>query len=157
MANCKCGSGKKYQSCCEPFIKGTAIPQTPEELLRSRFVAYATQNIKYVEATTHTKKMNQFNYDDALEWSKTAKWDKLEIISFPKENEIEFVAWYQEDGEPVRHHETAQFKKEGDCWFFYDSRFPNTGTVVNESPKVGRNDTCPCGSGKKYKKCCGKK
>lgn len=27
--------------------------------------------------------------------------------------------------------------------------------VVNESPKVGRNDDCPCGSGKKYKKCCG--
>ena len=29
-------------------------------------------------------------------------------------------------------------------------------TVVNEGPKVGRNDTCPCGSGKKYKNCCGK-
>ena len=29
-------------------------------------------------------------------------------------------------------------------------------TVVNESPKIGRNDPCPCGSGKKYKNCCGK-
>ena len=29
-------------------------------------------------------------------------------------------------------------------------------TIVNESPKVGRNDPCPCGSGKKYKQCCGK-
>ena len=29
-------------------------------------------------------------------------------------------------------------------------------TVVNEGPKVGRNDLCPCGSGKKYKNCCGK-
>ena len=29
-------------------------------------------------------------------------------------------------------------------------------TVVNEGPKVGRNDKCPCGSGKKYKQCCGK-
>ena len=28
-------------------------------------------------------------------------------------------------------------------------------TIVNEAPKVGRNDLCPCGSGKKYKKCCG--
>jgi preprotein translocase subunit SecA len=27
--------------------------------------------------------------------------------------------------------------------------------VVNKGPKVGRNDPCPCGSGKKYKKCCG--
>ena len=29
-------------------------------------------------------------------------------------------------------------------------------TVVNEGPKVGRNDPCPCGSGKKYKNCCGR-
>ena len=28
--------------------------------------------------------------------------------------------------------------------------------VVNDGPKVGRNDPCPCGSGKKYKNCCGK-
>ena len=29
-------------------------------------------------------------------------------------------------------------------------------TVVHEGPRIGRNDPCPCGSGKKYKKCCGK-
>ena len=28
--------------------------------------------------------------------------------------------------------------------------------VINKEPKVGRNDPCPCGSGKKYKNCCGK-
>ncbi|MBQ4347646.1 MAG: SEC-C domain-containing protein [Firmicutes bacterium] len=28
-------------------------------------------------------------------------------------------------------------------------------TYVSEAPKIGRNDPCPCGSGKKYKKCCG--
>ena len=28
--------------------------------------------------------------------------------------------------------------------------------IVNDGPKVGRNDLCPCGSGKKYKNCCGK-
>jgi preprotein translocase subunit SecA len=32
---------------------------------------------------------------------------------------------------------------------------PQTQTVVRQGPKVGRNDPCPCGSGKKYKKCCG--
>ncbi len=30
-----------------------------------------------------------------------------------------------------------------------------SGTIV-KGPKIGRNDPCPCGSGKKYKKCCGK-
>ena len=33
---------------------------------------------------------------------------------------------------------------------------PKVETVVNKDPKVGRNDPCPCGSGKKYKNCCGK-
>lgn len=33
---------------------------------------------------------------------------------------------------------------------------PQNQTVVNNEPKVGRNDQCPCGSGKKYKNCCGK-
>ena len=32
---------------------------------------------------------------------------------------------------------------------------PHVETVVHEGPKIGRNDPCPCGSGKKYKKCCG--
>jgi len=30
------------------------------------------------------------------------------------------------------------------------------GPIVREQPKVGRNEPCPCGSGKKYKKCCGR-
>ena len=32
---------------------------------------------------------------------------------------------------------------------------PQPQTIVRQGPKVGRNDPCPCGSGKKYKKCCG--
>ena len=33
---------------------------------------------------------------------------------------------------------------------------PEIPTFVREQPKIGRNDPCPCGSGKKYKKCCGR-
>ena len=33
--------------------------------------------------------------------------------------------------------------------------YPLPQTVVRTTPKVGRNDPCPCGSGKKFKKCCG--
>ena len=36
------------------------------------------------------------------------------------------------------------------------SQRDNVKPVVREGPKVGRNDQCPCGSGKKYKHCCGK-
>jgi preprotein translocase subunit SecA len=33
---------------------------------------------------------------------------------------------------------------------------PNHTPIKNTDPKVGRNDPCPCGSGKKYKNCCGR-
>lgn len=39
---------------------------------------------------------------------------------------------------------------------FYDDEFYPTQPVRREEPKIGRNDPCPCGSGKKYKRCCGK-
>lgn len=42
----------------------------------------------------------------------------------------------------------------GDCWEEED--IYTAKTYVRETPKIGRNDPCPCGSGKKYKKCCGK-
>ncbi len=35
------------------------------------------------------------------------------------------------------------------------ANIPKVETVVHEGPRIGRNDPCPCGSGKKYKKCCG--
>ena len=37
-----------------------------------------------------------------------------------------------------------------------DMMKPKIPTFVREQPKIGRNDPCPCGSGKKYKKCCGR-
>jgi yecA family protein len=41
-----------------------------------------------------------------------------------------------------------------DSFLFDDDEFMPVETYVREQPKVGRNDPCPCGSGKKYKKCC---
>jgi hypothetical protein len=40
--------------------------------------------------------------------------------------------------------------------FINVAEFLMEATLHRESPKVGRNDPCPCGSGKKFKKCCGK-
>ncbi len=41
--------------------------------------------------------------------------------------------------------------------FTENPRAYNSKTIVNSGPKIGRNDPCPCGSGKKYKNCCMKK
>ena len=55
-----------------------------------------------------------------------------------------------------QHHERAEFSRIDGRWFYIDGEMIKAKPVVREAPKVGRNEPCPCGSGKKYKKCCGR-
>ena len=88
-------------------------------------------------------------------------WKGLEIHRVEKggigdsEGLVEFSAKFEMDGRPEEHREIAYFVKEADAWLYESGDF-KTETVVRTGPKVGRNDPCPCGSGKKYKHCCGK-
>jgi hypothetical protein len=72
------------------------------------------------------------------------------------EGRIEFIAHYTEKQVRKRHHELAHFHKIDGRWYFYDGSAPKIRQHVREHPKVGRNDPCPCGSGLKYKRCCGR-
>ena len=51
--------------------------------------------------------------------------------------------------------EVTSLKKVDGKWMYAEGSLAGT-TVVRASRKVGRNDPCPCGSGKKYKQCCGR-
>ncbi|MGB5332176.1 MAG: YchJ family metal-binding protein, partial [Woeseiaceae bacterium] len=105
--------------------------------------------------------------DDALDreatenWSRTADWKGLEILRVEQggpddtEGVVEFAAHYTADGRKEEHHETARFIKQEGTWL-YDYGEVKTATVVRGAPKVGRNEPCPCGSGKKFKQCHGK-
>ena len=50
--------------------------------------------------------------------------------------------------------ERAEFEKLDGEWRFIDGHIFGPAPVKREEPKIGRNDPCPCGSGKKFKKCC---
>ena len=69
---------------------------------------------------------------------------------------IEFVAHYQIEKADLEHHEIATFGHVDGEWRFMDGKIVNPPPERRETPKVGRNDACTCGSGKKFKKCCGK-
>jgi len=95
-------------------------------------------------------------------WSRKTDWKKLEITGTEaggKDDEtgsVDFKAFSMLDGVMQCHHEHAMFKKIDGKWFFEDGTQIMPEQVRRETPKIGRNDPCPCGSGKKYKKCCGK-
>lgn len=149
---CPCLSQKEYRSCCEPFHKNTSKPQSPEELMRSRYSAFVLNNAEYLVETLHPSKRA---LNDKIQIQKsidTTQWLGLKVISATsnkiESGEVEFVAFFEDHGvQQLR--ERSRFIKDGERWFYLDGdHLPPI--------KVGRNDPCFCGSGKKYKKCHGK-
>ena len=163
MDPCPCGSGAPYQQCCGTFHRGEAQPRTAEALMRSRYSAYARARIGYLESTLHPRRRKSHDPEQTREWAEGSTWLGLEILSTsdagpdPDLATVEFVARYRpDDGEETEHHEIAEFRREDGRWYFVDGKTIGPEPVRREAPKVGRNDPCPCGSGKKYKKCCGR-
>ncbi|MBJ6726900.1 YchJ family protein [Geomesophilobacter sediminis] len=162
MSQCPCGTGLSYEECCLPAIKGERPAATAEALMRSRYSAYVKVETDYLLETTHPKHRTGYDAAGTKEWAETAEWEGLEIVSVEKggaedsTGEVEFIARWKEKGSPRSHHEVALFKKDKEQWFFTDGKMVTAKPVVRTSPKVGRNDPCPCGSNLKYKKCCGK-
>lgn len=162
MEACPCGSEKAYSECCEPLISGSATAETAEALLRSRYSAYVRSETDYIADTIHPDQKDPDSRETIESWSKDTRWHKLEIIDVrdggpeDEEGEIEFIADFTEKNKKQQHYEIAEFKKMEGKWYFYNARPPEIKQVVRSGPKIGRNDPCTCGSGKKYKKCCGK-
>jgi len=158
-ATCPCGSQKAYESCCGEFISGKKAPPTAEALLRSRYTAFVKGEIDYILSTHDAETRDQVKRDEIESWAKESSWLGLEILQIHPEaadgNEamIDFMARYETDGKTYDHTERSAFKRKNGKWFFYDAQELQIGPFRRSEPKVGRNDPCPCGSGKKFKKC----
>ncbi|MBK5274115.1 MAG: YchJ family protein [Desulfuromonadales bacterium] len=160
MSTCPCGSGSAYSECCQPVISGAQSATTAEQLMRARYSAYVNVEMDFVFETTHPDHRQGYDHAGTKEWAENSEWLGLEIIETSKgapddaTGEVEFIARFREKDAPRQHHENAHFKKDDGRWYFTD------GAMVKPKPvlvnKIGRNDPCTCGSGLKYKKCCGK-
>ena len=159
---CPCCSGKLYSECCEPIIKGLVKAETPEALMRSRYTAYAKAEIDHLISSTAPSQRESIDREEMRSWAERSQWLGLEIISAPapavgdKTGFVEFIARYTDRDTPLEHHERAEFRKINNAWYFYDGKLVQQKPYVRTTPKIERNAPCPCGSGKKYKKCCGK-
>ena len=167
MSLCPCRSmdQKKlnYTECCEPFLTGAKKAPTAEALMRSRYAAYVVKNIDYIDETQIVLENEKFDKDEARKWADSSEWMGLEIKKTqkgePADNTgvVEFVAHYKDkaSGTELHHHETSLFQKQDGDWKFKEGQIHGAQPVKRLEPKVGRNDPCSCGSGKKFKKCCG--
>jgi SEC-C motif-containing protein len=151
LSHCPCKSGKHYQDCCQPLHLNQKKAQDCAQLMRSRYSAFCLQLGEYLFTTYHPEHRGDLTVEDLSEPS--FDWNNLEIVeteTLAQTGFVEFKAWYQLDGQLHCHHERSNFVKEHNQWLYCDGTFYPS----EKSGKIQRNDICPCGSGKKYKKCC---
>ncbi len=164
---CPCGSGQEFSACCQPLLAKKKRAATALSLMRSRYAAYVENDIEYLEKTLLPRKRASFSALEVVGWNADVDWKSLEILDVvdggagDDEGVVEFRASFEKDGEPSSLHERSRFKKKAGAWYYVEGVHPDAQPAEEEAPaapqtaKVGRNAPCPCGSGKKYKRCCG--
>lgn len=119
---CPCG-GSDYAQCCGRFIDGGEVPQTAEQLMRSRYTAYTLRKEPYLKTTWHpsTRPVDPVAQEDGT------KWLGLEVrrhVPAGDEATVEFVARYKIGGRAHRLHEVSRFVREEGKWYYVDGSFP---------------------------------
>jgi SEC-C motif domain protein len=159
---CPCGTDLEFEACCGPILAGERQAATPEALMRSRYTAYARKEVAYIAESHDPETREEVDLAATRNWADRTEWLKLEILKTQgggegdDRGEVEFIAYFRDErGRELSHHERSTFVRRDGRWYFHDGETPKGEPVTRAAPKVGRNDPCPCGSGKKYKRCCG--
>ena len=144
---------------------GQKIADTAAQLMRSRYCAFVLQHVEYIVATTAPFQQPLLDTQAISDWAQQTDWAGLEVVNHlanlgKRHAQVEFKAYFHLPDSSVLdlavldskgvHHELSTFVNiptHGTSrWYFLDP------TVVMP---VTQKQPCPCGSGEKYKRCCG--
>ncbi len=125
--NCPCGSDKTYDRCCGRFISGQEYAKTPEQLMRSRYSAYALGGHgRYLLDTwfpATARGLNEQMLDET-----EVKWLRLEVLERAQKGDkgsVEFKAYYRDEDAPdgqVALHERSEFVRIQGRWLYVGGR-----------------------------------
>ncbi len=125
--------------------------------MRSRFTAHVAHDDAYLHRTyLPTAKLPFVEEPDAPRM----QWTRLAVLSHepgatPDLAFVEFMAYFlADDSSEQVLQEKSEFRRVDGDWFYTRVIRSGPAPIKSSTPKVGRNDPCPCGSGKKYKHCC---
>lgn len=116
-ARCPCGSGETYELCCGPLHSGERTAATAEQLMRSRFSAFAVGDTEYLLATWHPSTRPR-----RLELAPGQRWTRLDVLAttggspFHDTGTVEFRAHYRNEGKAGSMHERSTFTREDGRW-----------------------------------------
>ncbi|MCX2971817.1 YchJ family metal-binding protein [Streptomyces sp. TRM70308] len=118
---CPCGRGAGYEACCGRLHRGAARAATPEELMRSRFSAFAVGDAGYLLRTWHPR-----TRPARLDLDPEQRWLRLDVLGgtdggpFGTEGTVEFRAHYAAHGAPGTLHERSRFTRHEGAWVYVD-------------------------------------
>ncbi|HTL67495.1 MAG TPA: YchJ family metal-binding protein [Lacunisphaera sp.] len=155
-APCPCGSGKPFGECCEPVLAGRRPATDAEQLMRARFTAHVVHDFKFLHESHRPTAGKPYVEEEG---TPPITWTRLEVhghetTADPDKAHVDFSAYGTEDGVEKVLHEKAEFVRVNGTWLYNREARLGPAPFRSTAPKVGRNDPCPCGSGKKYKHCC---
>lgn len=158
--HCPCGSMSLFEKCCQLFITHEKAPATAEQLMRSRFSAYATKNGQYIYDTYGQLEQKKQTVTAIQSWANECQWLALKVHKSSLKM-VDFTAYYVVNNTLCELREKSNFALEQKQWRYLDGEI----LAHNELAKVKRNENCPCNKyptawsakkGKKFKHCCAK-
>ena len=118
--SCICGNPLAFSQCCKPYLDKKVSAETPEQLMRSRYTAYALGGYgEYLLKTWFPPMAKNLSVSELSE--KSQQWNNLEVLgSGHKDTEgwVEFRASYQNDNGNSLLHERSVFTRIGQQWFY---------------------------------------
>ncbi|MCW2796420.1 YchJ family metal-binding protein [Nocardioides sp.] len=119
--DCPCGSGRTYDACCGRLHRGAADAETAEELMRSRYAAYAVGDTSYVFRSWHPRtRPDEIEPDPALTWTGLSIVDTVDGGPDDETGEVEFVASYLRAGVAGERRERSRFVRRASAWVYVD-------------------------------------
>ncbi|MBU1251928.1 MAG: YchJ family protein [Microcella pacifica] len=116
---CPCLSGLPYDECCARLHRGDAQAATAEQLMRSRFSAFAVGDADYLIASWHPS-----TRPSTLELDTELRWYRLDIIGrsaggpLDREGRVEFEAFYRSPDGAGSQRENSRFVREDGHWYY---------------------------------------
>jgi SEC-C motif-containing protein len=118
--DCPCGSGEQFGRCCLPLHAGERQAATAEELMRSRYSAYAVADLDYVWRTWHPRTRPETITPSEEEWTDLEILDTDAGQPGDEAGEVEFRAHYRRNRRPGVLHERSRFVVRAGRWFYLD-------------------------------------
>nr|WP_245856985.1 YchJ family metal-binding protein [Actinoalloteichus hoggarensis] len=118
---CPCGHGEPFADCCAPLHAGTRRAATAEQLMRSRFSAFAVGDVPYLLRTWHpSRRPAKLDLDPAQSWSRLDILEQTGGGPFDSDGTVRFQAHYRLHGRSGTLTEHSRFRRTDGSWFYVD-------------------------------------